>query len=251
MQTEYRERMTVAFNGMLADASGSPKEIKTFINASEDIQYGRGVADGGSADTCQLPTLITSRILGVTVAVHDNEDGGYRQGSALSVLGRGRIYVDVEEAVLPGDPVYVRYAGKPQIQTLVASADFVTGNTITGEVNGVAISVPFNTSNTQTLADLDTAIGLVAGVAGVANDTTRTCTITGDPNTEVQLNNFLVTGGASQPTFTITQTQALIDSSQRGRFRNDADSSTCLLIPNSAWVTGAEDGVAVLSLNLP
>ena len=89
---------------------------------------------------------------------------------------------------------------------VIWNADFVTGNTINGKVNGVSIApVPFNTDQATTAADLATAIQALPDVTSAVVDpldaTDRTILVTGDT---ISLSNFIVTGGASQaiPSYT-------------------------------------------------
>ncbi len=100
------------------------------------------------------------------------------------------------------------------VSTLTIDAAFVTGNTINGKIDGVAITpVPFNTDSDTTMADLCTEIASFAQVAtcvasdvgAVGYDNTATATAT-NVDTAVQFTEFVVTGGASQPTFTIVRT---------------------------------------------
>lgn len=95
-----------------------------------------------------------------------------------------------------------------QVQTLVISSAFVTGNTIDIEVDGSALaSIPFNTTNSQTLTDLATAIQATAGVATATSNGTDTLTITSqNAGVPTFLTGFLVSGGATQATATITTT---------------------------------------------
>jgi hypothetical protein len=92
---------------------------------------------------------------------------------------------------------------------VIFSADFVTGNTIDGEINGTAIaSVPFNTDQATTAADLATAIQALSDVSTAVVDgadaTNRTILITGASGTAIRPENFVVTGGASQATASYT-----------------------------------------------
>lgn len=97
-----------------------------------------------------------------------------------------------------------------QQRTLTFSANLVTGNSIAGTVDGVALSAtPFNTSNAQTLTDLATALQATAGIATAVSNGTNQITITAaNAGIPVLLSGFVVTGGASQPTITIATTVA-------------------------------------------
>lgn len=97
-----------------------------------------------------------------------------------------------------------------QQRKLTFSGNLVTGNSIAGTVDGVALSAtPFNTSNAQTLTDLATALQATAGIATAVSDGTNQITITAaNAGIPVLLTGFVVTGGASQPTITIATTVA-------------------------------------------
>lgn len=84
------------------------------------------------------------------------------------------------------------------VATLVFDADLITANTVAGTVNGHAISVPFDTSNAQTLTNLAAAIQALEMVATAVSNGTTTITITFETQWEPAVGTFLVTGGASQ-----------------------------------------------------
>lgn len=96
-------------------------------------------------------------------------------------------------------------ARAPQQATLVWSANFVASNVINGKINGIPITpVPFNTNNATTLSNLATAI-MALGYSA-SSDGLHTITVTGAAGVPFFMTNFLVTGGASQPTATVTIT---------------------------------------------
>lgn len=215
--------------GELAYANDEEVKINSYLNAevSLSIPFGRMVAKNAGQDGQALfPNTADDLFVGVTVRDLQKLSGDYPIANQMGVLNFGQVWVEAELDVSADDNVFVRFAGKKQVQTLVASADFVAGNTITGKVNGNNISVPFNANAEQTLDDLATAIGLIAGVNSAVDDDVHTITITSDQDVTLALTVFVVTGGASQATFVITQTTAGILLSARGSFRNDADSGT-------------------------
>lgn len=95
-----------------------------------------------------------------------------------------------------------------QVQTIVFSGNLVSGNTINGKVNGVAITaVPFNTSNAQTLTDLATTLQATAAIGTASSNGTNTITCTSaKAGVTFTLSDFVVSGGASQATAAITTT---------------------------------------------
>lgn len=105
--------------------------------------------------------------------------------------------------------LYVTKKGRllAQVSTLVFSEDFVTGNTLNGSINGVAIAaVPFDTDHATTIADVATELAAHADIA-TAVASGRTITITTTAGLNVTLSGFVVTGGASQATAVWTVSQ--------------------------------------------
>lgn len=95
--------------------------------------------------------------------------------------------------------------------TATASAALVTGNSIAGTVNGVALSsTAFEVDSDTTMAKLAAKIAAVAGVksatvtevAGNTSDDRVIVVLPEDPNQVIAM-SFTVTGGASQATFTV------------------------------------------------
>jgi len=100
-------------------------------------------------------------------------------------------------------------SGTQQVQTITFSASLVTGNLITGSVGGSSFSVPFNTDNATTMADLATAIGGNMRVDSCVVTSSSVLTVT---TLAVGISLIIVgptvTGGASQATAAVLQTQA-------------------------------------------
>jgi hypothetical protein len=92
------------------------------------------------------------------------------------------------------------------VLTLTFDDTLVASNTIAGTVNGNAISVPFNTSNAQTLTDIATAIQALEMVNTAVSNGTDTITITFETQWEPAVGTFTVTGGAAQAGVTTATT---------------------------------------------
>lgn len=92
------------------------------------------------------------------------------------------------------------------LTTVVFSADFVTGNLIDFTVGGeVVTQVPFNSTHNQTMIDIQTEIESdIDGSEVLIPGTARTLTIRTIGTKDIT--TVVVTGGASQPTATITRT---------------------------------------------
>lgn len=255
-QLTYSINMPVGVAGLISDTT-APRQVGTYVPPVDDIPYGRGVAKvTGNVRGIELPASSGAKILGVSV-----RDAGIREldeypaKSAVAVLGQGRIYVTVDQAVTPDSDVYVRYDGKSQVQTFVFSADIITGNTVAVDVDGVSLTQAFDTDHLTSITALAAQIAAEPGVltAAVGGGSNRTITVTAAVHaTDVVLDNEGVTGGASQATITITETVASISDDDRGMFRADADSSTALQITQAKFLSSASaGGVAILNINLP
>jgi hypothetical protein len=112
-QTSISASMPVAYSGMLADAS--PKSTLTRFNeeASAEIPFGSGVIQGSGADGALLPVDENSAVLGIALhshAYHEDDlgDDGLVADATFTVLTQGRVYVQVEDAVVPGDRGWCR-----------------------------------------------------------------------------------------------------------------------------------------------
>lgn len=97
------------------------------------------------------------------------------------------------------------------IQTLTFNADIVTGNTITMTVDGTVIAQAFNTDHLTTMNALATQISAITKVATatVGGAGNRVITIPAQFNgVPVSVSVAVVTGGASQATSVVAETQA-------------------------------------------
>lgn len=234
-QTSYTINHGNAYAGMVADCR--PREIGSFKNEETTaglLKFGRAVVRGTATDQCKLPTATGDDFLGFVVLDNSGEIaiGGSTtdliEGYVAGVMREGNIFVEVEDTVAAGSGVFVRYAGKKQVQTIVFDADLVTSNVVNGDIGGVAISpVTFDTDNATTMANLATEIQSFAGVETAVSNGTDTITVTtlldGADQTAA---NFVVTLGAGQAGVTETETVAAVASADRGLSRSDADSTT-------------------------
>lgn len=100
----------------------------------------------------------------------------------------------------------------PQILTWTNSAALVTSNVISYSINGRTYSTTFATSNDATMTALaaqiatDQDVASATTIAGGGND--RLITITSYGSLQLNIPSPVVTGGASQATVVIAQTQA-------------------------------------------
>lgn len=136
------------------------------VSFEQAIPFGRFVAqDSQGQDYCRLPFVSTDvdglGALGIAVHSHaieqayDTDDNtGYEFQSSISVLRKGRVFVDVETNVAPGDAVYVRHSvsgvtylgafrndADSGTATQLAGARFVSSGTA-GETAIVEVNLP-------------------------------------------------------------------------------------------------------------
>lgn len=122
----YAEQ-TVGFPGQLADLSPSTKESMVQGEASAEIPFGAGITIGTVGDistvasptTAVLPSSSESDFEGVVLHSHSYVPAagygaelgttGVKPKAMLSILRKGRVYVQVEDAVTAGAQAYLRY----------------------------------------------------------------------------------------------------------------------------------------------
>lgn len=148
-QTTYDLYARIGVEGMIARNSDSEVANK---GALEVIPFGRAVVRGTSDETTRLPVDTNSKFIGVALHIHalENPVGGevssYAVKEVVSVLRRGQVYVKTEQAVVPGDPVYFRFAGTGDKGAFrkdadTANAKLIPGATFetTADANGLAV----------------------------------------------------------------------------------------------------------------
>lgn len=123
-------------------ATGIPATVRGKLNASgQTIAYGRALVQGSAVNAAILPSTTTKDFIGVCLRtyVYENAqtpqgDFGYADKQMFDVLTQGDIWVEVEEAVAPGDPVFFRHEASGS-NTIVGkfrkSADTNTATQIT------------------------------------------------------------------------------------------------------------------------
>lgn len=145
--------------------------------------------------------------------------GDYREYTSLTDVGvdfgtGSDIYAQVRSALSQQRKpsrwyIYVREANVAQVKTLTfTGTTLASGAKINGKINGLSIAeVPFDTDEAGTLADLDTAISNMIGVASVTVSG-RVLTITAIAGYNLDISNFVVTGIANPPTASVATTTA-------------------------------------------
>lgn len=117
------------------------------------------------------------------------------------------------EIIEPGAALFGRVGDErvfnvhKNISALVASADLVAGNKLAAKVNGVELAVDFDTNTDATLSALADSINSndELSESGIGTSTvagSKAITIIGETDVAVSIT---VTGGASQATFSVTE----------------------------------------------
>jgi hypothetical protein len=134
VQSTYSDNPAVAYAGMIGTGGPEPT-FRTMRNneATAEMPFGVAVVFEESTDDqgALLPDAITELVAGIVVHSHayakDEQlgDDGVKPTNMISVMTSGRIWVQVEEAVAPGDRGHIRAVatGGEQEGAFRASAD--------------------------------------------------------------------------------------------------------------------------------
>jgi hypothetical protein len=106
-QLSYELDIPVGFEGQLADANALDSISR--LAEGTDLSFGRGVQLGTDKDgQVKAPAAAMAIASFVGVIQHrPTTDGLVAEKSSQSILRKGRIYVEVEETVAPGDAVFL------------------------------------------------------------------------------------------------------------------------------------------------
>lgn len=125
-QTSYADAMTVGFAGQLLAEFGDGIVSMMNSEATNEMAPGVAVKFGGVAgndQSAKLPAAETDKICGIVLHSHAYSDAdlgaganggaasvrvGIKPGKMINVLRKGRVRVIVEDAVVPGDRLWVR-----------------------------------------------------------------------------------------------------------------------------------------------
>lgn len=123
--TTYASAPSVAFAGMIVGDDYETMSMKN-VEASAAMPFGRGVIFKGSNTTDQdalVPSAETDKVCGIVAHSHayqrsytnaagatvgELSSAGLLPGAMLNVLRRGIIWVIAEDAVVPGDRLWIR-----------------------------------------------------------------------------------------------------------------------------------------------
>lgn len=260
-QLSYTLEHEKGSSGDPADSAGGVKDGLSRVTVNDTIPFGRGVvAVSGQEDECALPSASGDIFLGIARRVFDIEGSAYIPNTQVCVERKGRWLVEVDQDVVAGDDVFVRYRSDPHVITLTFSGNLITGNTINGDINGTAIAaVPFNTSDAQTVQDFADAVAALSDLVASAIVTgTDEVTVTGKDGGVELTGTFLVTGGVSQATVAQATVSGPSTGTEKGIFRKDDDDTNAgggpaaFQVTQAAYLEGASaGGNAVVEINLP
>jgi hypothetical protein len=134
-QTSYSASQGTGFPGQLSDLSGH--RGATAVNKQGTaIPFGVGVTKASGEGEYRLPALSTEKVNGFALHSHDVDQRdltgteGIPIDAKFTLLTEGCLYVTVEETVVQGDPVFVRFglgtaAGQDQRGAVRKSADTI------------------------------------------------------------------------------------------------------------------------------
>lgn len=247
IQTSYMFDHTIALKGQVA-GSGVQEDISAYADLA--IEFGLGVVYDnanagtesrdagyvGSSPKVKVPTAIGGDFVGITKriqkptydrpdflsVVNGTQDSEYLAGDSITVRTKGRIWVYSEQAVAPGDDVYLR---------AITNGANTAGN-FRKDADSLAITNVALTSNVATItaASHGLSVGQSVTIAGL---------------TTTALNGtYEVTGVPTANTFTFAKTNANITST--------ADSGTIArgdVITKARWISRTSGaGLAELEL---
>lgn len=153
-----------------------------------------------------LDTPIESITAGTAVIYEDLEtvgtdwDTSSNTYKACSALFSGTPRVDEVT-------VYRREAASAQTHTITKTGNFVASNEVTIIVNGIELTVPYNTDSSTTWADVADEIETLTDFVASATDVGNVITVISVAGADLSI-NISCSGGVSQPTFAVAQTVA-------------------------------------------
>jgi hypothetical protein len=134
-QTAYSIEQPIAFVGMFADFGSSYVRSARNTDAG-NVPFGIAVKKGTNDDDFALPTAGADKIIGVLASSHARDNisllgatDAVKPSAMANLCLRGRVYVLPEQAMIPTDAVFFRFAtgaGGSQKGALRKDADTAT-----------------------------------------------------------------------------------------------------------------------------
>lgn len=118
--------------------------VTRITDAPATIPFGVLVCiDPDDNNKCKLPAvaadITSSRAIGFTKVDESEDASGFATGEMVAVLKKGQIWVVAEEAVSPGDTVYVRYTANGTGKTVLGAVRNDVDSTTAGALAGAEI----------------------------------------------------------------------------------------------------------------
>jgi hypothetical protein len=138
MQTAYTDSPAIAIAGMIVDSTLYRDVLTRVVEDAAGIPPGVAVVKGTSDAQVKVPTatgqVTGGTLIGVTVYLAMRSPGVYERYAQVPVMRKGRIWVQVEEAVVEGDAVFVRFAAGTgtQLGAFRKTADTATAVALPG-----------------------------------------------------------------------------------------------------------------------
>ena len=152
VQTAYQATLDAAFEGQKTDLG--MVDIISKLAEGGDIDFGRAVVRGTDDGSAILPSVTGEDFLGVTEyttawAANASDIHLYQQYREMNIVRVGRIWVWTEQAVVPGDPAFFRYAagaggtviGRFRKDVDTASADAIPGATFESTAGAGSLAI--------------------------------------------------------------------------------------------------------------
>jgi hypothetical protein len=147
-QTSYDLHPAIGFPGQIANPSQFQNVDSAFVEPSAGLAPGLAVIRG-TADNQAAALTSGGEILGVTVARAARETADFAENEVVGVMTKGRIYVEVENAVSAGAQAYARHdssgAGGNTVGAFRSDADTASARLFPGvfvtSTSGAGIAV--------------------------------------------------------------------------------------------------------------
>lgn len=128
--------MDKGFKGAIADSRHVDADSKVIETASAvELEFGSPVKAGSSDELCQHLSADGDKVHGLLKHKHV-EDGIIVDKEVVSIIRKGRLYVEVGEAVAVGDKAYYNRATKKYTKTSGAGSNEI----VSGEYKSTALA---------------------------------------------------------------------------------------------------------------
>lgn len=289
-QTKYNTISYKALPGLIADSTikhdifgasnigeGGPIAFGSFVMKTSNAGF---VSNPSSDDEEPIAGVVVRSLARQGNSLFDNEQAllllGLNTNAVVlpfqlcDVMRRGSVWVRADKEMSVGDTLFIRHSTNGRVITITFSADFVASNTIDMDIAGSPLtqqtyasshSATFGAVVNAIQSDFVAGIGVLDSVTGDA--TARTITMignsksTGDEFTNYEVENIVVSGGASQATAVAVVNQEAYDFSKGSVSNDDLYGSAFEYTGGGILIEGDNETLAngqkitKLTLNLP